>query len=120
MDPITPYITAPTILDDPFYDKPLFQRKLSEIGHLDEFAEEVMISLYEKFTMLELKAAIQEVKGARRLRMLDDTGVDKHPMLALAEANYQIVFASETPISERVIFPNSPSEANGLEDARWV
>ena len=41
-------------------------------------------------------------------------------MLTLAKANYEISFSPEQNISERIIFPSSPTEANGIEDARFV
>ena len=38
----------------------------------------------------------------------------------LAESNYEIDFNSAIPLSERVIFPVSLNESNGIEDARFV
>ena len=41
-------------------------------------------------------------------------------MLTLAKANYEIGFSPDQHVSERIIFPSSPTEANGIEDARFV
>ena len=41
-------------------------------------------------------------------------------MITLARSNYMIVFSHEDDISERVIFPSSIADANGIEDARFV
>ena len=41
-------------------------------------------------------------------------------MLVLAKANYEIRFGPELNVSERIIFPSSPTETNGIEDARFV
>ena len=38
----------------------------------------------------------------------------------LAESNYEIHFAPSSDMSERIIFPVSPNESNGIEDARFV
>jgi len=38
----------------------------------------------------------------------------------LAESNYEIHFSPLTAVSERIIFPASPNESNGIEDARFV
>ncbi len=38
----------------------------------------------------------------------------------LAHANYETRFAPRQPVSERIIYPSSPSERNGIEDARFV
>ena len=41
-------------------------------------------------------------------------------MLTLVQANYEIFFSPELNLSERIIFPSSPTEINGIEDARFV
>jgi predicted GH43/DUF377 family glycosyl hydrolase len=41
-------------------------------------------------------------------------------MLTLVQANYEIFFSPELDLSERIIFPSSPTETNGIEDARFV
>jgi len=38
----------------------------------------------------------------------------------LAESNYEIHFNPSSDLSERIIFPVSPNESNGIEDARFV
>jgi len=38
----------------------------------------------------------------------------------LAEANYDIEFPEEVPLSERIVFPVSVNESNGIEDAQFV
>ena len=37
-----------------------------------------------------------------------------------AACSYEVEFAPETTLSERVLWPRSPSEAHGIEDARFV
>jgi predicted GH43/DUF377 family glycosyl hydrolase len=41
-------------------------------------------------------------------------------MIHLARSNCEIAFGPDQPISERIIFPFSPSQSNGIEDARFV
>ena len=38
----------------------------------------------------------------------------------LASSNYEVQFAPESALSERVLFPVTPSQSNGIEDARFV
>lgn len=42
------------------------------------------------------------------------------PECPLTDSNYTLQFCPTREISERVIFPASPSESNGIEDARFV
>ena len=120
MDPVSPFITAPRILEDPFYDKQLFHRKLREMGRSDASAEAVLAGLGEKFTITELRDSVTALKSAQRGRRNAERGQEKHVTLALAESNYEVVYDPDCPLSERIIFPHSPSELNGIEDARWV
>jgi len=41
-------------------------------------------------------------------------------IISFPGSEYEIVYSSEIPLSERVIFPYSPAESNGVEDARFV
>jgi predicted GH43/DUF377 family glycosyl hydrolase len=41
-------------------------------------------------------------------------------ILLLAESNYEVHFAPESRVSQRVLFPSGPSQSNGIEDARFV
>jgi predicted GH43/DUF377 family glycosyl hydrolase len=38
----------------------------------------------------------------------------------LAQSNYEVQFAENSRLSERVLFPTTPSQSNGIEDARFV
>jgi predicted GH43/DUF377 family glycosyl hydrolase len=38
----------------------------------------------------------------------------------LARSNYEVQFQPEQQLSERIIFPATPSQRNGIEDARFV
>jgi predicted GH43/DUF377 family glycosyl hydrolase len=38
----------------------------------------------------------------------------------LATSNYDVTFQPESSVSERVIFPESPNDSRGMEDARFV
>ena len=41
-------------------------------------------------------------------------------ILVLAQSNYEVRFDADTRLSERVLFPVTPSQRNGIEDARFV
>jgi predicted GH43/DUF377 family glycosyl hydrolase len=120
LDPVSPFVTAPRVLEDPFYDKPLFERKLREMGHCDGFASEVLAELAELFTMTELRESVRATRNAHRGRRNPEPDLERHAILTLAESNYEVLYDPASPLSERIIFPHSPSEINGIEDARWV
>ncbi len=43
-----------------------------------------------------------------------------NPANGVADGCYNLIFDPETPLSSRVLFPGSPAESNGMEDARFV
>ncbi len=119
MDPHTRYVTAPQVVPDAFYEKPLFMDKLREMGVWNQYAEEIMQTWEGKFTLEELKARLSRLKQHDRARYKENEHTADH-VLMLAQVNYTVAYSPDTHISERVIFPHSPSETNGIEDARFV
>ena len=113
------FVTAPEAVPNVRYDKALFQRKLFELGMLTKFAEQILTALGDHFTLDELEAAIQAVQRRNRTENRDNQA-DAQGMVALARSNYEIKYTPQQALSERIIFPSSPTEANGIEDARFV
>ncbi len=117
-DPVR-FVTTPRFVPDSCYEKELFLRKLIELGLGTPFTYEVMASLPGEFTLSELQ---NNLKTA--LRQYRSQHNELSPLIekvvALAKSNYEIQYTPEYELSERVIFPFSPSETNGIEDARFV
>ena len=120
LDQVTPFVTTPETVPDPSYDKWLFQRTLFELGTADAFTERVLARLNDSFNMKELRAAVRGVELEFRSQSKSLPPTASRSMLALAEANYEVIYEPMHQMSERIIFPNSPTESNGVEDARFV
>ncbi len=119
LDPVSRFVTAPEIVPDPRYEKASFLAKLHEMGVENATTEDVTGSLGEVFSLQELDSSIRALK--RRVRLLDrDQTRAVECMHWLAESNYELRFAPSLSMSERIIFPVSPNESNGIEDARFV
>jgi predicted GH43/DUF377 family glycosyl hydrolase len=119
LDPASSIVTSPAVLPDAGYDKPLFQRKLAELGLLDGFCAQLFPLLEDHFTLQQLRDATAIVLRQNRARRTEFEKI-ADGVCALAKANYEIAFTPDQDISERVIFPYSPTESNGIEDARFV
>jgi predicted GH43/DUF377 family glycosyl hydrolase len=115
----TGFVTAPHVVANSLYDKPLFQKKLAELGVCDAFVDLVLEVLGDQFTLGELEAALAKMRREQRSRRREWEPVAA-AIMALARANYEIECDPDSDISERVIFPYSPAETNGIEDARFV
>ena len=102
------------------YSKKSFIKKLDEMRDFDSKLSPLFVleKLGEKFTYGELKKAIEVTRKSHQLPPNKELIVGQ--MLWLALSHYEIEFSLDSAISERVIFPISDSENNGIEDARFV
>lgn len=119
LDRPTRFVTAPEPVPNAKYDKTLFTRKLIELGVGNGFIEQILATLDEQFTLHELYQAIATVRRQQRQRAAEFEAA-ANGVTALAKSNYEITFSPDQTLSERAIFPYSPSEMNGIEDARFV
>ncbi len=101
------------------FEKKLFERKLSELGLTGSFSRELLQSLGDAFTLDELRNSISHIQEKLRPHG-HDTETAARKTLVFAQSNYEIQFAPGTRLSERVLFPVTPSQSNGIEDARFV
>src|SRR6266404_1054039 len=115
----TRFLTEPRQVPNASYEKPLFERKLYELGLTSPFSRRVLGELLDTFTMEELMKKLDAVLKQVRATDPESDTVAKG-ILLLAQSNYEVQFAPESRVSERVIFPTSPSQSNGIEDARFV
>lgn len=119
MDDISPFVVVPEVDLNPTYRKTSFVNKVAEMGLEHEWCRQIMDALGHTFTRAELDQSIQHAShGMRPLNRELQRIVDL--LRWLSESNYQIEFSSRLSMSERIIFPVSSNESNGIEDARFV
>lgn len=91
---------------------------MNEHDIYNDISTEILSHLDDFFYYTGLKEAIKKVQESRILNL--DQRKTLKQMLWLARSHYEVVFSQDTDISERVIFPVSRTERNGIEDARFV
>ncbi len=103
------------------YDKKSFKSKLDEMQDFHTIIPPDMIldRLDDNFTYGELRACIDDVRS-KSGSLVADKEMLFNQMMWLASSHYEIDFSLDTALSERVIFPISITERNGIEDARFV
>lgn len=119
LTPPVAFSAEPERVPNPGYETELFARKLDEAGVRNRFSRAVLAQLETPFTVDDLHRALA-VERTRTEENLATTDRAARGMLLLAESNYDVRFDPTQPISQRVIFPSSPSQSNGIEDARFV
>jgi predicted GH43/DUF377 family glycosyl hydrolase len=119
LTPPVPFVMEPERVPNAAYDKGLFAHKLEEAGVQNDFCRRVLDQLHEGFTLKELHAVLfasgltEDTSDATASRAA-------RGILLLAESNYEVHFAPDSKVSQRVLFPSAPSQSNGIEDARFV
>lgn len=116
----TSFVTLPELNSNPTYHKRTFLDKLNEMGLDNDWAASVMGRLGKTFLFDELDKSVQQAAPAKASSHTRDVQRTLECMQWLAESNYEIHFAPSSEMSERIIFPVSPNESNGIEDARFV
>jgi len=101
------------------HDKGVFACKLEELGLAGDVSRLVLEGLGGSFDLEDLRTSISlAIKHPGVQEQETETVVRK--ILTLAQSNYEVQFAPESRLSERVLFPSTPSQRNGIEDARFV
>jgi len=113
------FVTAPKLNPNPTYLKSIFLHKLMEMGFENDWSGAVMSSLGDEFTLSELDAAVRRAaSGSGPLPRESQRTAEC--VRWLAQSNYEVHFDPSVAVSERIIFPVSSNESNGMEDARFV
>lgn len=89
------------------------------MGFDNEHSRAVLLSLGKRFNRSDLDRSVQAVER--------ESSIAAHELERtleciqwLADSNYEVRFSAKLALSERIIFPVSPNETNGIEDARFV
>ncbi len=101
------------------YQKKDFVQKLGDMKLADVDAiDEIIANLNETFLFRELLHNINQFENKNEITVANNKVL--HAIKFIANAQYEIRFSLDTAVSERVIFPVTDAESNGIEDARFV
>jgi predicted GH43/DUF377 family glycosyl hydrolase len=119
LDPVSRYVTLPKIVPNPTYRKKSFILKFHEMGFDNDYADAVVAPLDKEFTRSDLEKSVRLVRhenqpGNHELKRTLEC------VQWLADSNYELCFSPKLGVGERIIFPVSLNESNGIEDARFV
>jgi predicted GH43/DUF377 family glycosyl hydrolase len=115
------YVAEARRLNQAKQDGEIFLRKLAASGLRGPFVEDVAMRLREPLGFDELKHNIEA--DSRRAGSSEDRQGDQEiirRIWMLADSNCEVTFHSGQSLSERVLFPMTALQKNGIEDARFV
>lgn len=104
--------------ETPLFDKSVFSAKLSELGAGAELHDMALGPLDDHFTMEDLDSVLTDLGSSSSSTPMADRMI--HTIHWLASSNYQVTFAADSDISQRILTPNGPAESHGMEDARFA
>ena len=110
--PVTGEITSASL------DRQLFHALLGDLGLDGETAASVLVNLADQFSPLALEAAVARLSTQSdiRLNVIETAGL----LRLIAVSFYTARFDESTELSRRVLWPSTPNEVQGVEDARFV
>lgn len=99
-------------------NRELFHALLHDLGFDGETSASVLNTLGEHFSASELEVAVLklETQNDTRLNVVKTAGL----LRLIAACFYSATFDADVHLSRRVLWPTSPNEGNGMEDARFV
>jgi predicted GH43/DUF377 family glycosyl hydrolase len=119
IDKTSRHVAAPEIDPEPTYPKSIFLHKLYDNELENNWSRSVMNRLGATFSRSELDGAMHRASHEAQPHS-EDVRQTIDFLNWLVESNYEVNFDPAIPLSERVIFPVSLNETNGIEDARFV
>ena len=117
--PVSRFVSLPEVLPNPGYRKKRFVIKLHEMGFDNECTASVMQTLGGEFTRSELALCVSRIRR-ESVPLSHETLRTLECIQWLADSNYELKFHTKLALSERILFPVSDNESNGIEDARFV
>lgn len=113
-DEVSPYAERAKVVSNPVYDKSTFFMKLAEMQNPEDvISKQVYDLLSEEFLLSDLVSVLQMVIDPSNKDIGDN-------IMWLAKSNYELQFKLDQKLSEKIIFPASSNDSNGIEDARFV
>jgi predicted GH43/DUF377 family glycosyl hydrolase len=101
------------------YNKVAFLKSLYELQDNNrDLIDRAFEKLPDNFSYGQLETCVKETKNEVKVTTTQKIFCDE--IMWLASSHYEIKFSMDTALSERVIFPISKNEKNGIEDARFV
>jgi predicted GH43/DUF377 family glycosyl hydrolase len=117
-EPPGKFFTEGIVTEQERDSKAIFESMISTTNLPRDIQANIVTRLPDPFSYKEievvLKDALLKIESATERRKI------KYDILSMVNTSYELQFSSDSLLSERVIFPVTQTEKNGIEDARFV
>lgn len=118
LEPSGKFVSEGLVTERRGNNKVVFEELLLQVPLPPYLRLEILLQLSDTFSYKQLesvlKRALHQVDSATERKKL------KYDILSMVNTSYEVNFPAGSLISERVIFPVTFTEKNGIEDARFV
>lgn len=118
LDPPARFLAEGRLTGEKRNDRSHFAQQLSQLRLPEDIHFGILHQLTEEFTYSEIDVVLRNLLIS--IKDPSDQQTMKQHVLELVDASYELHFPDYTCLSERVIFPVTYTEKNGIEDARFV
>lgn len=117
-EPSGKFIREGIVLQKEKDNKASFENVLAQMNLPEDIRLNIINQLSDSFSYKEIETAVKNAlptieDDAKKKRL-------KHEILIAVNTSYELQFPTDSLLSERVIFPVTRIEKNGIEDARFV
>ena len=109
------FVSSPDRVEYIKNDKQVFSKKLTASGVPSALVNKLVEGLAQTLVPEDIEPYVNH-----RLSGTVDNKQWADKILSIARSEYEISYSGNEPLSERIIFPHSSAESNGIEDARFV
>lgn len=118
MEPPGKFLSEGEVSQEDKDNKMTFRTLLDQMELPPKVSSSILDQLKDFFSYKEMEVVLKNALSAIKLPSRQKTIKDN--ILDMVSSSYELHFAPDSLISERVIFPVTAIEKNGIEDARWV
>lgn len=112
------------IVSNPVYDKSTFFMKLAEMRDFESNKSESVIAesivTQQIYSLLSDNFFLSDLTNVLKVVIDEGHKYLGEKIMWLAQSNYELQFDNTQDLSEKIIFPASKNDSNGIEDARFV
>jgi predicted GH43/DUF377 family glycosyl hydrolase len=98
--------------------KTIFETMLSAMNLPYDIATDIITQLPDPFSYKQIEVVLKD--ALLKIESVTERRKIKYDILSIVNTSYELQFSSESLLSERVVFPVTQTEKNGIEDARFV
>ena len=118
VEPAGHFVTEGLVTQQKQNDKETFEELFSRMKLPEDIHPGILNRLKDFFSYKRIEALLKN--ALEKVESVAEKNTMKSDLLSMGNTGYELQFPSDSLLSERIIFPVSFAEKNGMEDARFV